>query len=128
MQELHNVFARGIAEKVFSTMTPSSPPSLLIALSLKKLTPAALKEVLAELPSFSVWTWINYFCMPDINAHGIAWYKMLHFTSCINDRISDYNLFFLWEHEMIIESGNFLYKNIPDYYIIPMQHMHSYEL
>lgn len=56
MQELHNVFARGIAEKVYSTMTQPSPPSLLIALSLKELTPVNLKEVLAELSSFSVWS------------------------------------------------------------------------
>ena len=57
MQELHNVFVRGIAEKVYSTMTQPSPlPSLLIALSLKELTPVNLKEVLAELPSFSVWS------------------------------------------------------------------------
>jgi hypothetical protein len=53
--ELHNVFARGIAQSVLSQVSSTSPPSLLLALSLRQLTPGVLKEVIHHLEAFRVW-------------------------------------------------------------------------
>ena len=48
------VLARAIAELVYKTLPPATPPALLLALAIQEISPAHVKETVAALKQFDI--------------------------------------------------------------------------
>ena len=53
------VLARAIAELVYKTLPPATPPALLLSLAIEEMSPAHVKETIAALEKFGV--------LPDVS-------------------------------------------------------------
>ena len=54
LQEMLQVLARAVAELVYKTLPPATPPALLLSLAIQEISPTHVKETVAALEQFGI--------------------------------------------------------------------------